>query len=321
MIRAGVYHAANVPDPVLMSKSMGRSLTEHFLAQVPEPVRAHYHSRPSLEQTLTRIVDDARTAWPGLSLSPEEFVEHLAARVAAAAGPDGAGGDLDDLCTRDLYLACAAENGDAAALAAFDATYFSGVAAAIAHLDPSRNLADDVKQLLRLKLFVATPGRKPKIAEFSGLGNLRSWLRVAAVRTAISLRRKTQRELPVDDDALMHVPSGDDQELGYLKAAYRSEFKIAFQQALDALTPRQRNLLRHQVIDRLSIDDIGAMYSVHRATAARWLAKAREALVKTTRKRLIDKLGVETEELDEIIALIESRLYGTLPKFLVETEE
>jgi len=55
--------------------------------------------------------------------------------------------------------------------------------------------------------------------------------------------------------------------------------------------PRERNLLRYQVLDRLGIDHIGALHGVHRVTAARWIAHARRALIEGVRRRLQDRLG------------------------------
>ena len=61
-------------------------------------------------------------------------------------------------------------------------------------------------------------------------------------------------------------------------------------------------------IDELSIDKLGALYRVHRATAARWVASARRALVDATRDQMITRLGVDSVELDSIIRLVRSQL-------------
>jgi RNA polymerase sigma-70 factor (ECF subfamily) len=62
------------------------------------------------------------------------------------------------------------------------------------------------------------------------------------------------------------------------------------------------------MIDGLTIDDIGAIYRVHRATAARWLVGIRDKLVEQTRGRLAAKLGVDTEEAASIVRLVQSQL-------------
>jgi len=96
--------------------------------------------------------------------------------------------------------------------------------------------------------------------------------------------------------------------LAELKARYRSELADAFRTSLAELAPRDRTLLRYQMIDGLSIDEIGAIYRVHRATAARWLVGIRDHLVADTRGRLAAKLGVDTEEAASIVRLVQSQL-------------
>src|SRR5206468_1798121 len=72
--------------------------------------------------------------------------------------------------------------------------------------------------------------------------------------------------------------------------------------------PRDRTLLRYQLIDRLTIDEIGTIFKVHRATAARWLSKIRDDLVDRTRSMMADSLGVDTEEAASIVRLVQSQL-------------
>jgi RNA polymerase sigma-70 factor (ECF subfamily) len=74
------------------------------------------------------------------------------------------------------------------------------------------------------------------------------------------------------------------------------------------LARRDRTLLRYRYIDDLDIDAIGAVYRVHRATAARWLQRIRRELLEDTRARLAAKLAVKTDELDSILRFIGSQL-------------
>lgn len=64
---------------------------------------------------------------------------------------------------------------------------------------------------------------------------------------------------------------GGDPELSHLKATFAAEFKFALTLAIDELSVRDRNLLRQSVLDGLTIDQLGKLYRVHRATAARWV--------------------------------------------------
>ena len=83
-----------------------------------------------------------------------------------------------------------------------------------------------------------------------------------------------------------------------------------------SLEPRARTILRYAFVDRLSVDALGSLYDVHRATAARWLRAAHEALGQRTRELLIERLGVTSEELASVLALIQSSLDVSLERLL-----
>jgi RNA polymerase sigma-70 factor, ECF subfamily len=173
-------------------------------------------------------------------------------------------------------------------------------------------MADDVKQQLRRGLLVGDAGR-PGILEFSGRGELRRWLRVLAVRWAVALRRRARREMPSEDWLLERalVPA-EHPEMAYLKSFYRREVADAIGQALLALSAHERTLLRQSFVDGLSIDALAALHGIHRATAARWLARAQKALSKETRALLTRRLKVQPAELRSILDLIRSGLQLSL---------
>lgn len=175
-------------------------------------------------------------------------------------------------------------------------------------------------QELLLKLLVPSDARPAKLAAFGGHGTLNAWIRVTAIRTAISLGRR-RHESPLEDDALAAIADDtDDQALAFLKASYRAEFKRAFESTLAEMPRRSRTLLRLQIIDHLTIGEVGAFFQVSRATAARWLAEARSALVAGTRTRLVTSLTITPAELSELMRLVASSLYSTLPRLLRRTE-
>ena len=216
----------------------------------------------------------------------------------------------------DLYLACACARGDAAALRLFDEVLFPQVEAALARVARSAR-ADEVRQMLRHKLFVAEPGKRPKIAEYAGRGALRTWLRVAATRLALDLAAGAAREAPVENDALEFIVGGGaDPELEYLKRRYAAEFRAAFADAFAALEARDRSVLRYAFGQGLSIDAIGTIYGVHRATAARWVTSAHEGLVKGLRKTMMARLAVDPSEYASILRLIESRIEVSFDRLL-----
>jgi RNA polymerase sigma-70 factor (ECF subfamily) len=73
------------------------------------------------------------------------------------------------------------------------------------------------------------------------------------------------------------------------------------------------------VLDRLGIDRIGALHGVHRATAARWIAHARKALIEGIRRRLQDRLGIDGKELDRTLRQLASRIELSLRWLLTPT--
>jgi RNA polymerase sigma-70 factor (ECF subfamily) len=250
--------------------------------------------------TMTRvdeIVAAARAAWPSIELDPRVFAAYLAGREI---GP----------CTSDLYLACACSLGNPQALAVFETEVLAAVDPALRKLGVSTDTIAEVKQRLRTRLIVGDgEGAPPRIVQFSGRGDLRGWVRVIAVRQSLALAEGERHCAPADDEALAMamLPAASPEAL-HLKRLYRDEFRSCFAAAVASLPDRERLLLRQQFIDGLTIDDIGAFYRVHRATAARWLERARQHCLEGTLLRLRERLLVEPSELDSILRLIRSGL-------------
>ena len=184
----------------------------------------------------------------------------------------------------ELQLAQACARGEPAALRTLEQQYLPRVRVAVERIDSSPAFVDDVLQMVRQKLLV---GPSPRISEFAASGPLLSWLRAAAVRTALNARRPQAREETTDDDVLEALPlAARSPELETLLARHRPAFKAAFRTALSTLEPRDRTLLKLQVVDGLSMEGIGTVYAVNKSTVSRWLAKAHEQLVDQTRATL-----------------------------------
>ena len=268
----------------------------------------HGDPRLELERALDAAVAAARAEWPALALDPATFRAHLAGSV-----PEGtAAADLGAaVCVPDLYLARACALGVAGAVAAFEQRTMPAVEVALARLGGSAELTDEVKQVVREILFVGAGSSGPAIADFGGRGNLRAWVRVIATREALRLLRRDRGRVAVQDEDLYAVlaPSDDaDPQLAYLKERYRAEFRKLFLRAVADLPRRERLALRLHVLDGLSIDEIAPIYRVHRSTAARWLTRARELLLRATRDGLMRELGLAASDVDSVLRLIQSNL-------------
>lgn len=245
----------------------------------------------------------ARRAHPEVAAPEERFAEALGAAVGDV---DDLGAEVGDLCSDDLWVALAAAEGQAPALRVIDER-LDALRPTVARLGADRAAIDDLLQRVRVRLLAGSPDRPPRIRSYRGRGSLRSWLKVIVVRDAIRGRRaETEREGSDELEVLMD-PS-DDPELLAMRGKARDAFRAAFEHALAELGARDRNVLRYHLAEGLTIDDLAALYRVHRATTARWLARIREALFVSTRTRLMQGLGVGEHEVDSVIRLIRSRL-------------
>jgi RNA polymerase sigma-70 factor, ECF subfamily len=295
------------------------SLVRPFLDAAPAAVRASLEALPDLDRKLWSLVAEGRAAWPDLTITAQQLVAFVARHVSG----DLADAALDGLRPADLYLACACAHGLPAAINAFDRDYMKEVDIALARMRIGPPRLSDVKQLVRQRLFVGggtagAPTSPGKIAEYGGRGDLRRWVRSVAVRTCLNDLRKGKREILVDDDQLIaqHAISQDDPEVEYMKRTYSNEFKAAFSDALGKLGPREQTLLRYHHVDGLNIDEIGAIYRVHRVTAFRWIEKAKEQLVKATLDTLRARLKLPPEELDSVLRMIRSQIHLSLVRHL-----
>ena len=208
----------------------------------------------------------------------------------------------------DLVVARACAAGEAAVLAHFDATYRGDMVAALSTFRADRDFVDEVLQTVREKLFV---GATPKILEYAGRGSLRAWLRAVVMRTALNARRRRIADPApsATDDALLDVaaPAGDPEVLQIVEK-YGTAYKAAVHEALAALPPEDRNVLRLSLLEGLGIDAIARIYDVHRATVARWIGRAREAVVSGARQRLGENARLDAAELASITRACRSTL-------------
>jgi RNA polymerase sigma-70 factor (ECF subfamily) len=242
-----------------------------------------------------------------LLLPAKEFVDHVA-RVS----PFDSGAQLDTLSAEGLYLAAACRAQLPGASARFEAELFPQLERTLAKMDGGGAFADEVLQHLRVRLF-AQAGHS-LLDTYSGRGALSAWLKVVAVRDAQRMRRKNAVSSEDEsDEGLSRLPSpAADPELAFLKLQHRQDFKEVFAEALGTLDARQRNVLQMNLVQGLSIDEVGRVYSVHRATAARWVASAREQLVGQTRQRLAARLKLQSSELDSLMGQVRSHLSVSL---------
>lgn len=246
-----------------------------------------------------------REAWPQLVDAPAPLFARVMPRVSVEV-------PLAEVAWADLALADACLRRLPAALAAFEELHGPALSGALAAAGLPAEARGEALQRLRLRMLVAEEGA-PRLASYAGRGPLRAWLKVAAVREALMLVRAAGRraahEVAVDDAALLEGAAlADDPELWLVRERCREALREAFAAAIEGLDSRERTLLRLSLRDRLGVDQLGALFRVHRATAARWLAAVRTKLHATVRARLADRLNLESGEVESIIRAVGSRI-------------
>lgn len=264
-----------------------------------------------------QLVGRAKDAWPAVVFDESALVDFIGPRLAGVDLPSA----IAASSAADLALAAACVAQEPTAHAAFDAV-LTEVDAAGSSTGATKDLVAEVKQLLRLQLLVAKDGKPPGIDGYKGKGPLRGWVRITATRELIRHKKKRARETPIEkslEDAIGGAAAGGgDPLLEQLKAEYRTEFALALREAIADLTAEDRTLLQQQIVEGLSIDELGAAYGVHRATAARWYNRARAALVAATHKRLAARLELPVDQIESVIRLVQSRLDASVIRYLRE---
>ena len=280
------------------------ALVDAFVAALPPDEAAAARADAPLATVLADVVATGAAAHPTIALDPTRLAAYLAAHSEHGRPPS------QWLATRnhaDVHLACALTTFHGQALGEFEERIVPAMRTAAARLLPAA-VAEDVVASVREKLLVGTDARGPRIADYGGHGELVVWARVITIRAALTVLRREQRSVPVDEHLWEAASPSCDPALALLKRESAALIKAAFHAGLAALSPRQRNLLRQHLLDGLSIDDLGAMYQIHRVTAARWLTAARADLWAHTRRELRQKLDLSDSAIGTMLDDIRSTL-------------
>lgn len=279
------------------------TIAQRILAALEDETRAAIG--PALTAAIDAGLAEARHRWPDAPPAGDEFADFLAARLTRQ--PDLVA-NLPRLRIDDLFLAWwAASSSDG--IAAFERAYAEDLQRLVARfpkLDPS-----ELTQALRIKLFVGSETAPPRVLEFSGLGALRSWLKVVATRSFLDATRGKTRERTdeLSDEALVALVGVErNPHEAHQHSELNAAIKRAFAGAVAQLSKRERAFLRHASVDGLTLDQIAATYQVHRATVARTLASARQRLQEATRRGVIEQLGIAPAELASAVRLLDSQI-------------
>ncbi|MEP7052675.1 MAG: sigma-70 family RNA polymerase sigma factor [Pseudomonadota bacterium] len=233
----------------------------------------------SREDAVRQMFREGQRRWPLVKLGFETFLGHCARVLGASEEESAAPREA-----ADLYLCCACAHAQPEALRAFESEGLGVAKAAIARINREADFVQDTLQEVWDKLLL---GSEPKVKQYAGRGPLKAWVRVTATRVALDRNRVrgrlVGRQVELDEQLAAQALSPEAQ---LTKARFGPAFSQALRDAVAALSAQERNVLRMHVSGRCSIDEIGRAYNVHRATAARWLDRARASLHEFVRQAL-----------------------------------
>ncbi len=257
-------------------------------------------SAADLQPVLAGLCEAAHATWPQLAIDDARFCAHLESLV------EGEPELLPTLNAGDVYLSLACALGNPAALEILDREYLRELRPTLARMGLAAAAIDETLQVMRGELLVPRAEAPPRILNYGGRGQLRGWLRSVAARTGLRTIKDQPRHAELDEQH--HAPTAGDLELEYMKKTYGDAFQRAFAVALAALPEDDRLLLKQRFRHKLTVQELGALHSVNAGTISRWVAAARERLVKATRTEMQRALGVERSEVSSILRLIDSEL-------------
>lgn len=245
---------------------------------------------------LRPFLEVAASAYP-VHVSPHVFGRFVACRLDPGRPVVEA---LEALHVADLYLVCACLERIRGAADVFLARFSPEITRVAARFVRSRSVsADDLVQAVVARMLVGEDESPPRLSLYRGAGPLGGFVEVTAARLAIDATRAEREHLEPEAGVfarLLVAPGTPESRL--VDESARAHVRSAFERAASSLEPRARAVLAFSLCDGLSIDAIGRTYGVHRATAARWIESAREALVRATRAELARALGLGAAQLD-----------------------
>jgi RNA polymerase sigma-70 factor (ECF subfamily) len=274
-------------------------------------VEAH----PRLEARLQSSLIVARARFPGVEVDEAAWCEHLGAALDDVQALE----ELKAERLEDLFLAFTAGRGNASAVDAVCKRFGPDVDRAISRAVRGETDAEELRQRVWVKLLVEGPDGRPQMLGYKGRGSLQGWIRVVVSRMAIDAMRSrgAAKEGLMAPDVLAEVVGAEaEPQFRILRDQYGETVRAAMYAAFDALTQRDRRLLRARLVDGLNTDALGVMFGVHRTTAARWLDAAQARLMEATHAALRKEVGAGEQTVRSLIQMVRSQVDVSVARLL-----
>ena len=209
----------------------------------------------------------------------------------------------------ELALAYAAGTGVETAVRELTIRVEAPLQAAVMRAGYARTIAEDATQEALILLLVGADARPPALLTYRGRAPIVAWAKTIALRLAAKQHA-----------ALAAVKVRDDRggELGFevvpdavartLRAELRGAVERAFTTSVATLSMFDRELLRATIVEGQTIDQLAGKHEVHRATAARWIGRARGALDDALRSALAKDLALSDAEVSSVLRAVQTSL-------------
>lgn len=266
-------------------------LAEMLIATAPRTLAARLDA-DRLGPQLEDRYHQGRAAWPSLEVSRSSWAGHLAKHLA----PQVERG-LEHLHP-DFYFAVALVENQPAALALF-VSHFRPKLTALLSRGGAAAVAEDVVATVEARLLT---GPDRAITKYSGRGSLERFLSAVVSHQLLNTVRGKRPQTPLTDQLVEQLVTDDaGPELAAVIRDARRVFGDALHSAFRALSSKERLLLRMSIVERTTLEQLGALYGVHKVTAFRWLEEAKLQLKNGTRKVLRDVHALSETEIDSLL--------------------
>jgi RNA polymerase sigma-70 factor len=255
------------------------------------PDRACDEAKTAAGSLLDRVLREGKRAWPDVELGSAQVAAFLEPRISRLASSSPS-------AEADLFLTCACLTGIPEALRHLEALCRSELHIALRRM-PMAMEEDDVLASLMAKLLVAEPGAEPKLSGYVGYSELHRWIRIVAVNHMLDMTKPCKQE-PLTEALLEEIESGAAPEWRAMDTLGRQAFKEALGKALDDLSWRDRNLLRHR-LEGMTLTAIAAFYKLSLPTVSRWSSRVQVIVEHAVLSEMRERLRLARPDLDSLV--------------------
>jgi RNA polymerase sigma-70 factor, ECF subfamily len=255
-----------------------------------------------------RVYASSRARDYGLSENDFELIlASVAAKYCADLSEQECRAVLEGLRHEELALARGCVNGNDKAwevfLNRYRASLYSSAYTVARNDAAARELADSLYAEL-YGLEERRGERRSKLLYYMGRGSLEGWLRTVVAQEWINRKRRTRREVSLEEQ----LDAGSQFEAAQSPPvpAPATPISQAVAELLAAVSPEERFLLAAYYLDGRTLAQIALVLRVHESTISRKLDRLALALRKDLRKRLIAS-GMSASAADEALEEVDVR--------------